>query len=236
MAKQATIKEDRLQVRLDADAKRTLERAAVYRRKTVSQFVLGTALVEAKRVIRENEVSTGSRDRDWSASTMRSLTRRRRMRRCAGHSGDIVNAPDEAVGGPLADRAVRSRPSRQSGFLLRCAGTRSLYSRARDAGCAARRGARLCGAHAQAETVRGFYALSATSFAKTGLPASQAKRLPHYPVPAVLIARLAVDRDAQGRGLGEHLLMDALNRIVLAGQTIAMHAVWSDARDKRGGL
>jgi uncharacterized protein (DUF1778 family) len=64
MAKTATIKEDRLQVRLDADAKRTLERAAVYRRKTVSQFVLGTALDEAQRVIRDNETASLS-DRDW---------------------------------------------------------------------------------------------------------------------------------------------------------------------------
>ena len=64
MAKATATKEDRLQVRLDADTKRTLERAAIYRRKTVSQFVLGTALEEAERVIRDNEVSTLS-DREW---------------------------------------------------------------------------------------------------------------------------------------------------------------------------
>jgi len=49
-------KYERLQIRLDAHAKHVLQRAAGYRRKTLSQFVLGTALEEAERVIQENEV------------------------------------------------------------------------------------------------------------------------------------------------------------------------------------
>lgn len=48
-------KGDRLQVRLNAEAKTVLQRAANYRHKTVSQFVLTTALAEAEKVIRENE-------------------------------------------------------------------------------------------------------------------------------------------------------------------------------------
>ena len=48
-------KDDRLQVRLNAEAKTMLQRAANYRHKTVSQFVLTTALAEAEKVIRENE-------------------------------------------------------------------------------------------------------------------------------------------------------------------------------------
>ena len=64
MSKTADIKEDRLQVRLDAESKSMLQRAASYRHKTVSQFVLATALEEAEKVIRENEVVTLSRP-DW---------------------------------------------------------------------------------------------------------------------------------------------------------------------------
>lgn len=64
MARTAEIKDDRLQVRLDADAKRVLQRAARYRRKSVSQFVLATALDEAEKVIRENEAVTLS-GVDW---------------------------------------------------------------------------------------------------------------------------------------------------------------------------
>ena len=57
-------KEERLQLRLDADSKSVLRRAADYRHKSVSQFVLGSALEEAERVIRENEVVTLSAA-DW---------------------------------------------------------------------------------------------------------------------------------------------------------------------------
>ena len=56
----------------------------------------------------------------------------------------------------------------------------------------------------------GYYTLSAASFEKDRLPADLARRLPHYPVPAVVIGRLAVDRGHQGRGLGEILLLDAI--------------------------
>lgn len=48
-------KDDRLQVRVNAEAKTMLQRAASYHHKTVSQFVLTTALAEAEKVIRENE-------------------------------------------------------------------------------------------------------------------------------------------------------------------------------------
>lgn len=58
MPRMAEAKDDRLQVRLDAEAKHMLQRAASYRHKTVSQFVLATALEEAEKVIRENEVVT----------------------------------------------------------------------------------------------------------------------------------------------------------------------------------
>ena len=58
-------KDDRLQVRLDAESKGLLQRAASYQHKTVSQFVLATAVEEAERVIREHEVATLSAT-DWT--------------------------------------------------------------------------------------------------------------------------------------------------------------------------
>jgi GNAT superfamily N-acetyltransferase len=79
--------------------------------------------------------------------------------------------------------------------------------------------------------VCGFYSLGASSFRRERLPSGQAKRLPHYPVPAVLLGRLAVDASVQGKGLGAFLLMDALHRVLLASQTIAVHAMVVEARD-----
>ena len=58
-------KADWLQVRLNAASKRTLQRAADYRHKTVSEFVLSSALAEAEKVIQESEAVSLSRA-DWS--------------------------------------------------------------------------------------------------------------------------------------------------------------------------
>ena len=65
MPRAADTRDDRLQLRLDAESKSLIQRAASYRHKTVSQFVLATALEEARKVIRENEIVTLSRP-DWT--------------------------------------------------------------------------------------------------------------------------------------------------------------------------
>jgi GNAT superfamily N-acetyltransferase len=80
-------------------------------------------------------------------------------------------------------------------------------------------------------TVLGYYSLSAASFRRDDLPAEHAKRLPRYPVPAALLGRLAVDERVSGQGLGAHLLVDALERVRLASETLAVHAVILDAMD-----
>lgn len=74
-----------------------------------------------------------------------------------------------------------------------------------------------------------FYTLSAMAFRKDGLPQQQAKKLPHYPVPAATISRLAVDLSRQGQGYGESLLFDAFRRIVLVSESMGFHAVVVDA-------
>src|SRR3546814_19579849 len=71
---------------------------------------------------------------------------------------------------------------------------------------------------AGAPTLCGYYSLSAASFHRDSLPANQAKRLPRYPVPAVVLGRLAVDERKIGQGLGAFLLMAALHRVVLSTQ------------------
>ena len=60
----ASLKRDRLQVRLDHQAKALLERAAGYRHQSVSQFVLESALEQADQVIHDNELITLTAD-DW---------------------------------------------------------------------------------------------------------------------------------------------------------------------------
>ncbi|HEY5225869.1 MAG TPA: GNAT family N-acetyltransferase [Methylovirgula sp.] len=81
--------------------------------------------------------------------------------------------------------------------------------------------------------IAGYYSLSAASFKKEELPPALAKRLPHYPVPAAILGRLAVDRACQGQGLGETLLLDAVRRVVRASVTLMVYAVIVDAKNDR---
>lgn len=80
--------------------------------------------------------------------------------------------------------------------------------------------------------VLGFYTLSASAVTLGDLPDDQARRLPRYPLlPVTLIGRLAVDRSAKGRGLGEFLLLDALHRSLRHADQIAAMAVVVEAKD-----
>ena len=81
--------------------------------------------------------------------------------------------------------------------------------------------------------IAGYYSLSAASFAKDELPPASAKRLPHYPVPAAILGRLAVDGSSQGQGFGEILLLDAIRRVIRASATIAVHAIVVDPMNDR---
>lgn len=82
--------------------------------------------------------------------------------------------------------------------------------------------------------VLGFYTLSSASVALGDLPATLTKRLPKYPaLPVVLLGRLAVDAREGGRGLGEFLLMDALQRSLDGAKQIAAMSVIVDAKNDR---
>ncbi|HEX8674238.1 MAG TPA: hypothetical protein VF710_20235 [Longimicrobium sp.] len=69
--------------------------------------------------------------------------------------------------------------------------------------------------------VVGFYTLASGMVSAAILPEAERRRLPHYPVPAVQLARLAVDRAAHGGGVGKSLLSDALRRSIRAAEIIA---------------
>lgn len=80
--------------------------------------------------------------------------------------------------------------------------------------------------------VAGFYMLAAASVALDELPEEVAKRLPRYPtVPAVLIGRLAIALEEQGKGLGSALIADAVTRVDRLG--IGAFAIIVDAKDDR---
>lgn len=57
----------------------------------------------------------------------------------------------------------------------------------------------------------GYYALTLAELENRHLPEAWRKRLPRR-IPGVRLGRLAVDKQYQGKGLGELLLVDALTR------------------------
>jgi GNAT superfamily N-acetyltransferase len=79
--------------------------------------------------------------------------------------------------------------------------------------------------------VWGYYTLAAGSVAVEHLPPGAAKKLPKHPVPVVVLARLAVDRAVQGKGLSGLLLSDAPRRCLSLEEQLRIHAVVLDALD-----
>lgn len=62
-------------------------------------------------------------------------------------------------------------------------------------------------------------------------PEDVRKGLGKYPIPIILIARLAVDKSWVGKGLGNSLLLDALKRAIAASEIAGLRAVVVDAKD-----
>ncbi|MEK7756505.1 MAG: GNAT family N-acetyltransferase [Planctomycetota bacterium] len=81
--------------------------------------------------------------------------------------------------------------------------------------------------------VLGYYSISAGAIERENLPPSAAKRFPKFPIPVARLARLAVDREFQGRGLGEDMMMDALQRVLRASGDIGIVAMLIDAKDEK---
>jgi ribosomal protein S18 acetylase RimI-like enzyme len=81
--------------------------------------------------------------------------------------------------------------------------------------------------------ILGYFALSMTSVELENLSAADRRRLPRYPVAAVLMTRLAVDVSLQGQGLGRSLLFKAAGKALLAAEFVAAVVFVVDAIDEK---
>ena len=82
------------------------------------------------------------------------------------------------------------------------------------------------------ETVVGYYSLVVGEVAYDAAPGRLSKGLARHPVPIMLLARLAVSRDSQGRGIGAGLLKDAMLRTLQAADIAGIRALAVHAKDE----
>ena|ERR1700686_4772459 len=75
-----------------------------------------------------------------------------------------------------------------------------------------------------ASRVAGYYSLATGAVAHTKATGRVRRNMPD-PIPVMVLARLAVDREYQGKGLGVGLLKDALLRTLQASEVAGIRAV-----------
>jgi GNAT superfamily N-acetyltransferase len=83
------------------------------------------------------------------------------------------------------------------------------------------------------KTILGFYSLSPASVEYARTPELVRRGLARHDVPVFRLARLAVDRKAQGQGLGGQLLLAAGRRCLLAASEVGGVALLIDAKNER---
>jgi GNAT superfamily N-acetyltransferase len=82
------------------------------------------------------------------------------------------------------------------------------------------------------EKVVGYHTLVVGSVAYEEAPERLVKGIPRHPVPMMLLARLAVDRTWQGKGLGVALVADAMRRVAQAADIAGVRAMVVHAKDE----
>lgn len=80
--------------------------------------------------------------------------------------------------------------------------------------------------------VIGYYSMLAHVLRRDQVPKSVGRGGPRE-IPAILLARLALDRSAQGRGIGGALLGDAMERALLAADQVGARFLVVDALSER---
>jgi GNAT superfamily N-acetyltransferase len=79
--------------------------------------------------------------------------------------------------------------------------------------------------------VYGYYTISSSAVRFENLP--PAKHLPRYPLPAILIGKLAIEKGAQKQGLGTALLFNALKRAATVAEEIGVFLIEIKAVNER---
>ena len=79
--------------------------------------------------------------------------------------------------------------------------------------------------------ILGYFTLSTAQINYEELPTSYKTNLPKYPIPSIRIARLAVQKDLQGKGIGKKLLTLAFLKIIQVSDITGLYLIIVDAKE-----
>ncbi|MBR8838984.1 MAG: GNAT family N-acetyltransferase [Stigonema ocellatum SAG 48.90 = DSM 106950] len=77
--------------------------------------------------------------------------------------------------------------------------------------------------------VAGYYSVSMAEIQRESLPENYRRGLPRYPLPAMRLGKLAVDKSMQGGGLGKRLLINCFHRSLRLSSEVGIFALTVDA-------
>lgn len=81
------------------------------------------------------------------------------------------------------------------------------------------------------QIIIGYYTIVAGEVWHPDAPERVIKGMPRHPIPLLILARLAVHREWQGRGIGAGLLLDALGRTLQVADIIGVRALAVHSKD-----
>ena len=82
------------------------------------------------------------------------------------------------------------------------------------------------------DRVAGYFSLTVGQIDTLHAPERIRKGMGQYPIPVVILARLAVSRQDQGRGIGIGLLQDAIRRTLLIAEQAGIRAMLTHPIDE----
>lgn len=84
--------------------------------------------------------------------------------------------------------------------------------------------------------IAGYFTLATAQVAYQEIPGDFRGKLPKYPVPALRIARLAVNKEAKGKGIGKWLLAQAFIKAVHVADVTGLYFIIVDAKETSKGF
>jgi GNAT superfamily N-acetyltransferase len=83
------------------------------------------------------------------------------------------------------------------------------------------------------ELLAGYFSLAFGSVSPERTPRRVSSGMGRYPIPVMVLARLAVDKRFQGIGIGECLLKDAFRRTIKASEIAGLRAMFVVAKNEK---